>query len=97
VIRIGSRFQREAEMLASLNHPNIATIYDLQEANGARYLVLELVEGKTLAIASRAGRSRLRKLSSLPNMSAKHSRQMCSSILSPGDPHLQPRYGKTRR
>src|SRR5215471_4716610 len=43
------RFQREAEILASLNHPNIAGIYDLQEANGSRYLVLELVEGETLA------------------------------------------------
>jgi serine/threonine protein kinase len=46
--RVG-RFQREAEVLASLNHPNIAGIYDLQEANGYPYLVLELVEGKTLA------------------------------------------------
>src|SRR6516164_7758704 len=44
-----SRFQREAEVLASLNHPNIAAIYDLAESNGARYLVLELVEGDTLA------------------------------------------------
>ena len=44
-----SRFQREAEVLASLSHPNIAGIYDLQEANGSRYLVLELVEGETLA------------------------------------------------
>src|SRR5213594_2930187 len=44
-----SRFQREAEVLASLNHPNIGTIYDLQEANGSRFLVLELVEGETLA------------------------------------------------
>src|SRR5215469_13568652 len=42
-----SRFQRE--VLASLNHPNIAAIYDLQEADGARFLVLELVEGETLA------------------------------------------------
>src|SRR4030095_12410518 len=44
-----SRFQREAEVLASLNHSNIAAIYDLQEANGSRFLVLELVEGDTLA------------------------------------------------
>src|SRR5262252_7999314 len=44
-----SRFQREAEVLASLNHPNIANIYDLEEQNGSRYLVLELVEGETLA------------------------------------------------
>src|SRR5689334_18033328 len=43
------RFQREAEVLASLNHSNIAAIYDLQEANGSRFLVLELVEGETLA------------------------------------------------
>ena len=44
-----SRFQREAEALASLNHPNIAGIYDLAEAEGTRFLVLELVEGDTLA------------------------------------------------
>jgi serine/threonine-protein kinase len=44
-----SRFQREAEVLASLNHPNIACIYDLEEHDGSRYLVLELVEGETLA------------------------------------------------
>src|SRR5262244_842831 len=44
-----SRFQREAEVLASLNHPNIAAIYDVQEANGSRFLILELIEGETLA------------------------------------------------
>jgi Tol biopolymer transport system component len=43
-----SRFQREAEVLASLNHPNIAAIYDLEEAEGSRFLVLEFVEGETL-------------------------------------------------
>src|SRR5581483_2965672 len=43
------RFQREAEVLASLNHPNIAAIHDLEETNHIRYLVLELVEGETLA------------------------------------------------
>jgi len=44
-----SRFQREAEVLASLNHPNIAAIYDLQQQNETRFLVLELVEGETVA------------------------------------------------
>ena len=44
-----ARFQREAEVLASLNHPNIAAIYGLEEADGTRALVLELVEGPTLA------------------------------------------------
>jgi len=43
------RFQREAQVLASLNHPNIATIHGLEEGNGIRALVMELVEGPTLA------------------------------------------------
>ena len=42
------RFAREAKLLASLNHPNIAAIYGLEEANGVRALVMELVEGPTL-------------------------------------------------
>ena len=46
-----SRFQREAEVLASLNHPNIAAIYGLEEVAGNRCLILELVEGDTLADA----------------------------------------------
>ena len=41
-----SRFQREAEVLASLNHPHIAAIYGLEESGGVRALVLELVEVK---------------------------------------------------
>ena len=44
-----ARFQREAEMLASLNHPNIAHVYGLEDAEGTKALVLELVEGPTLA------------------------------------------------
>ena len=44
-----SRFQREAEVLASLNHPHIAAIYDFADAAGSRFLVLELVDGETLA------------------------------------------------
>jgi len=44
-----ARFQREAQVLASLNHPNIAAIYGLEHSDGVRALVLELVEGPTLA------------------------------------------------
>ena len=44
-----ARFQREAKTLAALNHPNIAAIYGLEERDGATALVLELVEGPTLA------------------------------------------------
>ena len=44
-----ARFKREAQILASLNHPNIAQIHGIEEAEGTRALVLELVEGPTLA------------------------------------------------
>jgi eukaryotic-like serine/threonine-protein kinase len=44
-----SRFQREAKMLAALNHPNIATIYGLEQLGSTSYLVMELVSGETLA------------------------------------------------
>ena len=44
-----TRFRREAQVLASLNHPNIGAIYGLEDADGIRALVLELVEGPTLA------------------------------------------------
>ena len=44
-----ARFQREAQVLASLNHPNIAHVYGLEQADGVQALVMELVEGTTLA------------------------------------------------
>jgi serine/threonine protein kinase len=44
-----ARFEREAQLLASLNHPNIATLFDLQEHDGIHFLVLEFVPGETLA------------------------------------------------
>src|SRR3954447_12483358 len=44
-----ARFKREAQVLASLNHPNIGGIYGIENEQGAHALVLELVEGPTLA------------------------------------------------
>src|SRR5262245_24360263 len=44
-----ARFEREAKLLASLNHPNIAAIHGFEKDNGTHFLVLELVEGETLA------------------------------------------------
>ncbi|NIW36457.1 MAG: protein kinase, partial [Gemmatimonadetes bacterium] len=45
-----ARFQREAKLLASLNHPNIAAIYGLHEASGVRFIAMELVPGEDLAV-----------------------------------------------
>jgi hypothetical protein len=53
-----ARFEREARVLASFNHPNIATIHGVEESDGVHALVLELVDGETLA--ERIGRGRLR-------------------------------------
>src|ERR1700682_2664079 len=50
-----SRFQREARMLAALNHANIATIYGLEQCDGVTCLVMELVPGETLAERVRSG------------------------------------------
>ena len=44
-----ARFRREAQVLASLNHPNIAHVYGLEQADGVQALVMELIEGPTLA------------------------------------------------
>jgi serine/threonine protein kinase len=52
-----TRFEREAKVLASLNHPGIATIYGIEESNGVRALVLELIEGGTLADRVGLGRT----------------------------------------
>ena len=54
-----ARFEREAKLLASLSHPNIAAIYGLEEAEGQRHLILEYVEGDTLSDRLRRGPMRI--------------------------------------
>ena len=44
-----ARFEREAKLLASINHPNIATVYGLHELKGTRFLAMELIAGQDLA------------------------------------------------
>ena len=50
-----ARFQREAQALAALNHPNIAAIHGLDDADGLRFLILELVDGEGLDVRLRGG------------------------------------------
>src|SRR5688572_26234644 len=50
-----TRFQREAQLLASLNHPHIAAIYGLEDSGTRRAIVMELVEGDTLAVQIQQG------------------------------------------
>jgi serine/threonine-protein kinase len=51
-----NRFEREARSLAALSHPNIATVYGVEDQNGSRFLVMELVEGETLSAKLSRGR-----------------------------------------
>ena len=56
-----ARFQREARVLAALNHPNIATIHGIEETGGISALVMELVDGATLAERIAQGRVGVRE------------------------------------
>jgi serine/threonine protein kinase len=77
-----ARFQREAELLASLNHPHIAGIYGLEDSGGVRGLVLELVEGRRLPSASPPARyqstKRFRSRFRLPTRSKRRTKRALS-------------------
>ena len=68
-LRGWARFQREAEVLASLNHPNIAGIHGLEREGSTHAIAMELVEGETLAARISKVRFRLKR----------HSRSLCRS------------------
>ena len=74
-----ARFQREAEVLASLNHPHIAAIHGLEESDGVKALVMELVEGPNTRRSHRAGRRfQSTKRCRSPSRSPKHSKRRTS-------------------
>jgi eukaryotic-like serine/threonine-protein kinase len=85
-----ARFQREAQALAALNHPNVASIYGLEDATGAPYLVLELVEGESLAARLGRGALPLREALALgvqvaAAIEAAHERGIVHRDLKPGN------------
>jgi hypothetical protein len=89
------RFEREAKVLASLNHPNIASIYGLEESNGARALVMELVEGPTFAERISQGRIPLEEVLTLAKQIADgleyaHERGIIHRDLKPSNVKLTP-------
>ena len=85
-----ARFEREARLLASLNHPNIAGIFGLEESGGTPYLVLELVEGETLAARISRGAIPVREVLEIGGqiaaaMEAAHERGIVHRDLKPGN------------
>ncbi len=92
--RLG-RFRREAQTLAALNHPNIAAIYGLEEAEGVPYLVLELVAGETLAARITRGSLTPRETLNLGGqiaaaLEAAHERGIVHRDLKPGNVMITP-------
>jgi TolB-like protein len=85
-----ARFEREARSLASLNHPNIVTIFSVEEADGSRFLAMELVEGETLDTLIAAGGLPLSRFFEIAvpladALSAAHERGIVHRDLKPGN------------
>jgi serine/threonine-protein kinase len=90
-----ARFRREAQVLASLNHPNIAHVYGLEQSDGVQALVMELVEGPTLA--DRIARGRIPVDEALPiakqiaeALEAAHEQGIIHRDLKPANIKLRP-------
>ena len=90
-----SRFQREARMLAALNHPNIATIYGLEQSDGVTCLVMELVPGETLAERVKAGPTAIEEALKIAAqiaeaLEAAHEKQIIHRDLKPANVKVTP-------
>jgi Tol biopolymer transport system component len=89
-----ARFKREAQVLASVNHPNIAAIYGFEESSGTQALVLELVEGPTLADRIAQGRLTVSETVSIARqvadaLEAAHERGIIHRDLKPANIKLR--------
>jgi Tol biopolymer transport system component len=90
-----ARFHREAQVLASLNHPSIAAIHGLEETGGCRFLILELVDGETLAERLKSGPVPLRAVLMIAcqiaeALEAAHERGIIHRDLKPANVALTP-------
>lgn len=90
-----ARFEREAHLLASLNHPHIAAIYGLEDSGGVRCLVLELIEGETLAERIMRGPLTLEEVLDYAHqiadgLEAAHERGIIHRDLKPGNIKVTP-------
>src|SRR5499426_2340129 len=90
-----SRFQREAEILASLNHPNVAQIYGLEESDNTRCIVMELVEGETLQERLKRGPIPIEEVLPIAKqiaeaLEAAHERGIIHRDLKPANIKLRP-------
>jgi serine/threonine-protein kinase len=90
-----ARFRREAQLLAALNHPNIAAIHGLEEADGAPFLVLELVEGEDLGARLKRGPLPLDEALAVARQVAEaleeaHERGIVHRDLKPGNVKVTP-------
>src|SRR5262245_31844760 len=90
-----TRFEREARLLASLNHPNIATIHGLEEAGGSMLLVLERVEGETLGARIASGPLPIEETLSIcaliaRGLEAAHEAGIIHRDLKPGNVMVRP-------
>src|SRR5437867_1898854 len=90
-----ARFQREAQVLASLNHPNIAQIYGLEESDNTRCIVMELVEGETLQDRLKRGPIPIPEVSRIATQMARaleaaHERGVVHRDLKPANVKILP-------
>ncbi len=92
---VRARIEREARLLASLNHPNIATIYSVEEYEGSPAIVMELIEGETAAVKLFEGPLPVDQVVGIARqiseaLTAAHDRGIVHRDLKPANIHLRP-------